>query len=70
MVAEIFVWLGGDQEIARNNIGSLVEQLEKGVLAVAARLAPELVAMSDWLGLGDTKVMRRGNLADQLAKRV
>jgi uncharacterized protein YcaQ len=37
---------------------------------VAARLAPELVAMSDWLGLGDTKVMRRGNLADQLTKRV
>jgi len=30
--------------------------------AVAVRLAPELVAMSEWLGLGDVSVSRRGNL--------
>jgi hypothetical protein len=30
---------------------------------VAARLAPELAQMSDWLGLGDVEVAPRGNLA-------
>lgn len=33
---------------------------------VAAQLAPELAAMSDWLGLGEVKVARRGNLAVKL----
>jgi uncharacterized protein YcaQ len=35
---------------------------------VAARLAPELNAMSSWLGLDDVKVARRGNLAASLRK--
>ncbi len=34
--------------------------------AVVARLAPELAAMSTWLGLGDVNVSRRGNLAQVL----
>lgn len=33
---------------------------------VAERLAPELTAMSMWLGLGKVKVARRGNLAAEL----
>lgn len=34
---------------------------------VAARLAPELAAMSEWLGLGEVNVAGRGNLAASLA---
>ena len=41
MMAEIFMRLHPDQKIARNDVGSLVEQLEKRVLAIAARLAPD-----------------------------
>lgn len=37
---------------------------------VAERLASELTAMSEWLGLGDLKVMRRGNLSSALRKQV
>lgn len=33
---------------------------------VAARLAPELAAMSEWLGLGEVSVNARGNLATTL----
>ncbi len=33
---------------------------------VASRLAPEIQAMSEWLGLGDVKVVQRGNLAKAL----
>jgi len=33
---------------------------------VAARLAPELTAMSEWLGLGEVSVNARGNLATTL----
>lgn len=35
---------------------------------VASRLAPELTAMSDWLGLDGVKVARRGNLSTAMRK--
>ena len=35
---------------------------------VAPRLGPELAAMSEWLGLGDVKVARRGNLSAALGR--
>jgi uncharacterized protein YcaQ len=38
--------------------------------AVAARLGPELIAMSKWLGLGKVDVSRRGNLATELKATV
>ncbi|MCP4967639.1 MAG: winged helix-turn-helix domain-containing protein [bacterium] len=38
--------------------------------AIAERLAPELADMSQWLGLGDLEVMRRGNLSTALRKQI
>ena len=35
------VAVGGDQELDRDDVGALVQQLEEGVLAVGARLAPD-----------------------------
>jgi len=37
---------------------------------IAARLAPELAAMSEWLDLGDVRLVRRGNLTAALRKRL
>ena len=35
---------------------------------IAGRLAPELIAMCEWLGLGDVDISHRGNLATGLRK--
>lgn len=45
---------------------------EEGAAAdeVAERVAPELVSMSEWLGLGDVDVADRGNLADALKRTI
>ena len=37
---------------------------------VAERVAPELVGMSEWLGLGDVDVADRGNLAAALKRAI
>ena len=42
MVLEVrLVALGGGQELDRDDVGALVQQLEEGVLAVGAGLAPD-----------------------------
>jgi hypothetical protein len=35
------VAVGGDDELHRDDVGALVDQLEEGMLAVGARLAPD-----------------------------
>lgn len=41
MVAHLVVAVGRGDEVARNHLGALVDQLVEGVLAVGARFAPE-----------------------------
>ena len=41
MVAHLVVAVGRSDEVARNHLGALVDQLVEGVLAVGARFAPE-----------------------------
>lgn len=40
VLTQIFMGVGGEQEVARDNVGALVDQLIKGVLAIGARFAP------------------------------
>src|SRR5215510_14889172 len=41
MISNRIVSFDGGNEVARNELGTLVDQLVEGVLAVRARLAPE-----------------------------
>jgi hypothetical protein len=41
MVADLVVAVGRGDEVARNHLGALVDQLVEGVLAVRARFTPE-----------------------------
>ena len=41
MRRQVLVRVGGDEEIARDDVGALVDQLVEGVLAIGARLAPD-----------------------------
>ena len=41
MVTDLVVAVGRSDEVARNHLGALVDQLVEGVLAVGARFAPE-----------------------------
>ncbi|BBX03139.1 hypothetical protein BST36_04745 [Mycolicibacterium moriokaense] len=52
---------------ALNVVGAFAEEGEQPA-RVAAALAPELQTMATWLGLGDVKVGRRGDLSAPLAR--
>lgn len=62
------VCLKADRENSTLLVNASHHETEVDPVATAKALAPELRLMADWLGLGDVKIARSGNLAATLRK--
>lgn len=62
------VCLKADRENSTLLVNASHHETDADPVATAKALAPELRLMADWLGLGDVKVARSGNLAATLRK--